>query len=289
MEMEMGRIVLLIIATILVLVWIIVAIKSADTYVDLIDSIDPEKFRYPDIFCVGFSIMQFLKLDSKSKKARNRIKEIAEVKGKQFAEYHYYVINGAKWSYGATLFVIFALFAAMANSVLALFFGGLLSWLVMWYVDEVFNDQLEERRDQLISDLPQMLSKMTLLVNSGMMVREAWKKISASSDRALYKEMQLTVLEMQNGVTEVEAYKNFADRCSIKEIRKFSATMTQSLQKGNSEIALFLKSMADEMWEEKKHMVKRKGEAANSKLLIPTAMIFIGILLLIMVPAFSGL
>lgn len=289
MAVEIGRIVLLIIATILVLVWIIVAVKSADSYSDLIDSIDPEKFRYPDIFCVGFSIMQFLKLDSKSKKARSRIKEIAEVKGKQYAEYHYYVINGAKWSYGATVFVMVAIFAAMANSVPALFFGAVMSWLIMWYVDELFNDELEERRELLVSDLPQMLSKMTLLVNSGMMVREAWKKIAASSDRPLYKEMQLTVLEMNNGVTEVEAYANFADRCAIKEIRRFSATMTQTLQKGNSEIALFLKSMADEMWQEKRHMVKRKGEAANSKLLLPTAMIFIGILLLIMVPAFSGL
>ncbi len=289
MGIEVGRIVLLVIATVLVLIWIVLAIKNADTYRELTDSIDPEKFRYPDIFCVGFSIMQLLGIDSKSKKSRARVKEISEVKGKQFAEYYFYIINGARWSYGFTIFVIFAIFAAMANSPVALLFGGLLAWLLMWYVDELFNDQLEERRDQLLSDFPQMLSKMTLLVNSGMTVRDAWKRIASTSDRALYKEMRLTVLDMQNGMIEADAYNDFAERCSIKEIRRFSATMTQSLQKGNAEIALFLRSMADEMWEEKKHFVKRKGEAANSKLLIPTALIFIGILLLIMVPAFSGL
>lgn len=289
MSFENGQIVLSVIATVLVVAWIFLALKYDNTYRDLTDSVDPEKFKYPDIFCVGFAIMQILHIDSKGKKARERIKQISEVKGKHYAEYHYYIINGAKWSYGASLFVLFALFAAMANSVAALFFGLVFAWLIMWYVDELFNDELEERRDQLISDLPQMLSKMTLLVNSGMVVRDAWKKVADSGDRALYKEMQLTVREMQNGVTEIEAYKNFAERCSIKEIRRFSATMTQSLQKGPREITLFLKSMADEMWEEKKHMVKRKGEAANSKLLIPTALIFIGILLLIMVPAFSGL
>nr|WP_027871386.1 type II secretion system F family protein [[Eubacterium] cellulosolvens] len=289
MGIETGHFVLLVIATLLVVLWVFWAVKNEDTYKELTDSINPETYRYPDIFCVGFSIMQMLGIDSKSKKARARIKEIAEVQGKQYAEYHFYVINGAKWSYGFTVFVIFALFAAMANSVLALFFGALLAWLLMWYVDERFNDKLEERREQIIFDFPQMLSKMTLLVTSGMMVRDAWKKIASHSDRALYKEMQLTVIEMQNGVTEVDAYKNFADRCSIKEIRRFSATMVQSLQKGNGEIALFLRNMADEMWNEKKHLVKRKGEAANSKLLVPTAMIFIGILLMIMVPAFSGL
>ena len=170
-----------------------------------------------------------------------------------------------------------------------LFIGLILAWLIMWYVDELLNDQLEERHDQLLADFPQMLSKMTLLVNSGMVVRDAWNKIAENGDRALYKEMRLTVMEMKNGVTEAEAYMHFADRCSMKEIKRFSATMVQSLQKGNSEIAVFLKNMSDEMWEEKKHMVKRKGEAANSKLIVPTALIFIGILVMIMVPAMSGL
>lgn len=287
--MELGRILLLLIATVLAVVWCVLAIKNEDLYKHLTDSIDPKKYRYSEIFCVGFSLMQLTGFDSKSKKARARIKEIAEVEGKQFAEYHYYIINGAKYTYGYTILVIFAVLSAFTYSVTTLLLGGILVWLVMWYVDEVFNDKLEERKNQLLADLPQMLSKMTLLVNSGMMVRDAWKKIAEASDRALYKEMQMTVLEMQNGVTEIEAYKNFADRCAIKEIRRFSATMTQTLQKGNSEIALFLKSMADEMWEEKKHLAKRKGEAANSKLLIPTAMIFVGILIMIMVPAFSGL
>lgn len=62
--------------------------------------------------------------------------------------------------------------------------------------------------------------------------------------------------------------------------------MIQNLLKGNEEIAYFLKEMSDEMWEEKKHLAKRKGEAANSKLLIPTVMIFVGILGMIMIPAF---
>lgn len=47
----------------------------------------------------------------------------------------------------------------------------------MWYVEELMNDKLEAKRDELLADLPQMLSKMTLLVNSGMVVREAWKKL----------------------------------------------------------------------------------------------------------------
>lgn len=287
--MSIGRIILLIVATIAVAIWCVLAIKYEQTYAEITESIDETKYRYPELFCIGFAIMRFLKINTSGKQARKRIKEIAEVQGKKYAEYYYYIINGAKWTYGLTVLVLFALLGAMGNSGIALFFGLVLSILLMWYVDETMNDQLEQRRDDLLTDLPQMLSKLTLLVNSGMVMRDAWVKVAEGEDRILYQEMRITAQEMQNGVSDYEAYRNFADRCSIKEIRRFSSTMMQNLQKGNSEIAFFLKEMSNEMWEEKKHLVKRKGEAANSKLLIPIGMIFVGILIMIMVPAFMNM
>lgn len=287
--MEAARIMLLVIATILVVLWIVLAVKNTSVYEPVTSSIDPEKYRYPELFCVGFSIMSFLKINTKSKKARKRIKEIAEIQGKKYAEYHFYVISGAKWTYGFTILTFFAVLGALGNSVLAMLFGIVLAGMMMWYLEELMNDQLNERRDELLADMPQMLSKLTLLVNSGMIVREAWSKVAYGGNRELYKEMQAAVQEMHNGVSDLEAYRNFADRCAIKEIRRFSSTMIQNMQKGNAEISYFLKEMADEMWEEKKHLVKRRGEAANSKLLLPIGMIFVGILVMIMVPAFINM
>ena len=41
------------------------------------------------------------------------------------------------------------------------------------------------------------------------------------------------------------------------------------------------------MWEVKKNEVKQKGEKANSRLLLPMMLIFIGILIMILVPVFQ--
>lgn len=287
--MDVSRMFILGFATALVFLWIFLANKYENTYATLVNSIDPEQYKYPELFCIGLAIMKFLKIDSKSKRSRKRIKEIAEVQGKRYAEYYFYVINAAKWTYGFTVLVLMTLLGAMGNEPMAVLLGIVLAFLVMWYVEELLNDKLEGRRDELLADMPQMLSKMTLLVNSGMVVREAWKKTAEGGDRELYKEMRQTVAEVQNGITEIDAYRNFAERCSIKQIRRFTSTMIQNMQKGNAEISYFLKELSDEMWEEKKHLVKRKGEAANSKLMIPTTMIFIGILIMIMVPAFLNL
>lgn len=284
--MDKGRIILLILATVLTFAWIVLANKYEKVYRPIIRSIDPEQYKYPELFTVGFALMKFFRVDSKSKNGRRRVKEISEVQGKQYAEYYYYVINAEKWAYGFTVLVLFCILGAMGNQPMALLLGAVMSFLVMWYIEELLNDKLEERRDALLADLPQVLSKLTLLVNSGMTLREAWKKVAYGGDRVLYQEMQTTVNDMQNGLSEIESYRNFADRCAIKQVRRFASTMIQNMTKGPAEISYFLKDMSDEMWEEKKHLAKQKGEAANSKLLIPTAMIFIGILVMIMVPVF---
>ena len=68
--MEMGRIIMLILATVMVLAWIILATRYEKMYAGMVRSIDPKEYKYPELFCVGFALMKFLKIDSKSKRAR---------------------------------------------------------------------------------------------------------------------------------------------------------------------------------------------------------------------------
>jgi tight adherence protein C len=187
------------------------------------------------------------------------------------------------------MLAVFSVLAALADSLVLLGVGVLLAFLAVYYVEEQINNKLSDRKEELLSDFPQVLSKLTLLINSGMVVRDAWNLVAKSGTSTIYREMQETTVEFQNGVTEIEAYSNFAARCGIKEIRKFASTMVQNLQKGNAELVFFLKDMTDEMWEEKKNLCKRKGEAANAKLIIPTGMIFLGILALIMLPMLQAM
>jgi len=122
-----------------------------------------------------------------------------------------------------------------------------------------------------------------------MVMRDAWKKVALGGERELYKEMQMTVQDLENGIPEVDAYIGFANRCNVKEIRKFAATLTQNLKKGGSEMTMFLNDMSKEMWETKKMTVKKKGDKAASQLLIPTTIIFVGILILILVPMLASM
>ncbi len=276
-------------ATVLTVGWFVLNRRYKESFTEVIGSIDGEEYRYPELFFVGFGIMHAVHYNMNTKQARKRIHEIAEITGKKYAQYYFYVTRGAELTYAYLALMGMTVLSMVAGSTLLAGLGILLAALAAMYMEQELDNKLSERRDALQADFPQVLSKLALLVNSGMVMREAWNKVAESGAGVMYEEMKVTMQEFQNGVTEVEIYRNFAERCGLKDIRRFSSTMVQNLQKGNAELAFFLREMADEMWEEKKHLAKRKGEAANSKLMLPTACIFLGILIMIMVPAFANM
>ena len=273
---------MLIPVTVLAVCWIVLALKYEDKFKEITATIDSSEYFMCELFHIGFQIMQIIRYDMKSERARRKIKMMAE-------EYHYFVLIGGQITYLYTAVTGILLIALLANEPMAVLFGIVLAGLFVWYLSETFKDKLTARREKILSDFPQVLSKLTLLVNSGMLLRDAWNLTAEQGNSVLFEEMRQTALQMANGVPESTAYYEFAERCGVKEIRKFSSMIIQGLEKGGSDLTKFLKDMSEEMWMEKKNLVKQKGEKANAKLLIPTTIIFIGILLMIMAPVLTGL
>ena len=280
---------MLIPTTAAVLFWVILALRYEEKFEEITSSIHSDEYYLSELFFIGFQIMEIIHFNIKSDSSRKKIKLMSEVYGKKYAEYYYYVSVGGKITYVVTVLPVIFLLALLANNPVALLFGAILAVIFVWYMNESFKDKLTVRREEILAQFPQVLSKMTLLVNSGMLLRDAWNLIANQSDTVLFQEMQLTAAQLENGVSEVEAYREFAERCGIKEVRKFASMVIQGLEKGAAELTMFLKDMADELWMEKRNMVKQKGEKANSKLLVPTVIIFIGILFMIMAPIVTGL
>ena len=120
-------------------------------------------------------------------------------------------------------------------------------------------------------------------------MKEAWEKVAYTGESELYKEMQRVCVNMHNGMSEVDAYTEFGSRCTSPEIKKFTSTMVQGLIKGNRELAEMIKQQSREIWEAKRHRVKQQGEKAASKLLIPICIMFIGVIIMIIIPIFANL
>lgn len=275
--------------TLLVVLWVMLYLRYSSQYDVMIAAIDKKQFFLPEIFFIGFGFMDMFKVNLKTEAGRKKEKKIAEIYGEKYAEYYHNCIVGGQITYALTVAPLGLFIGAMTNDMTFAILVVAAAAALIVYLDIEVSSAVERKHDEILSDYPEILSKLTLLVNAGMVIREAWTKVAYTCDRAMYKEMQLTSEEMNNGVSELDALHNFAQRCSVKEIRKFTSILSQNIQKGGSELTMSLRYMNEESWEEKKQWAKRKGETAGTKLMIPLMIMFVGILFMIIVPIFSNM
>lgn len=272
------------IGTLLTALWVLLYMKFNKQFDDIIPAIDKKTFMLGEAYFIGFGIISIFKINLRSERGRKKEKKISEVYGERYASFYHYVILGGQITYALTFAPIGFFLGAITNDAAVSFLGILAAVALVLWLDMNVNNAVTKRRDEILSDYPEMLSKLTLLVNAGLVLREAWAKVGETAERPLYAEMKQTTEDIRNGVADVDAIYNFAQRCAVKEIRKFASVLTQNIKKGSSEMTASLRYMATEAWEEKRHAVKRKGAAAGQKLLIPIMIMFVGVLILIMVP-----
>ena len=155
--------------------------------------------------------------------------------------------------------------------------------LVYAMYDEI-SDQVKKRRIAISRQFPNVVSKLALLTTAGMIMNRAWREAAESGEGELYDEMRKTADELDSLVSPDAAYSSFIDRCCTKETTKLASAIMQNHSKGNAEIAVLLKRMAEEAWTERKNLAKRDSEAANAKLMIPTMLLFGSVMIMLMVP-----
>ena len=155
----------------------------------------------------------------------------------------------------------------------------------------------KERKQQMISDYPEIINKLTLLLGAGLIVRRAWKKMVDDYEeqkerwgtRHAYEEMKQTMYEMESGISEAESYERFGRRCNIQEYMKLGALLSQNLRKGTKGLSQILKIEAIQAFEERKARAKRLGEEAGTKLLLPMFLMLSVVLIIVIVPAFLSI
>ena len=170
--------------------------------------------------------------------------------------------------------------------------GTVLVLVLVYAMYDELSDLVRKRRSSIIRQFPNVVSKLALLITSGMIMDRAWKETAFSQETELYIEMRKTSQELDNLVSPESAFSNFINRCNTKESAKLASAIMQNLSKGNAEIGRLLKDMAREAWQERRHTAKRDAEKANSKLMIPTMLLFLAILVMLMVPVamnFTGI
>lgn len=274
------------VATVLAVFYLLMLLQGTQKYGAMMEVLDdPFKVCY----CAGGAILDVVHYTYSGKYAQKMMRRCRILYGEKYAEFYFRVNMAQKVSMGILTLIIGMIITVLYGEMMILVLAVGAAGGIVYYYETTIMDEINRREDDISNDFPEVLSKLALLVNAGMIMGEAWNKVAYTGEGVIYQEMQNAVDEMENGVSEVEAILNFSSRCDVEMVTKFSSTLVQNLSKGNSELVLFLRQFSNESWVEKKQNARRKGEEASSKLLFPIALMFVGLLIMICVPIFTGI
>nr|MCR5330625.1 hypothetical protein [Lachnospiraceae bacterium] len=163
--------------------------------------------------------------------------------------------------------------------------------------------QVRLREKEMISDYPDIISKLSLLLTAGMTSRAAWEKIcidytktknerkagNKKTERYAYEEMVRTLSQMNLGRSESEAYEDFANHCRVALYQRLGSLLSKNLRRGSREMIGLLQAEAENAMEDRRQSVRQKGEEAGTKLLLPMFGMFGIVMAIVIVPAISSM
>lgn len=270
----------------------VILLLTSGEFEEYIRPLDKNEFMLPEIYGVGFKVMKLFKTEFKSRTALQLRENATILYGERYADYYMRVLYAQRISIVYLSFAVGCGLCALAegtDKLLLLMVVLAVCGAFYYYFLTLPATQVKERSIRFVNEFPNAVSTIALLVNSGMILREAWREVSMSAETELYLEMRKVNEEIDNGVAEMDALYNFGNRCVTPEIKKFTAFIVQGLEKGSRDLAIALRNQTDEMWELKKQNTLKQGELASSKLMIPLMVMFIGILVMVMGPIMTNL
>ncbi len=267
-------------------------ILAGRRYDKFLKPVDKKKYPFKKLMPAALYILDITGYKFASKYDRERLIKISQISGRKYAKYYLKIHWANKIVYAMFGLVLVSLGCTTAevDAMYAVF--SIVLILIAFYLPDIeLKERIKKRRLMIQIDFPEFLNKLTLLVNAGMTVSKAWEKIAMDNtkDRPLYEELNMTLSYMAAGMSERQAYEDFAKRCGIPEVTRSISVILQNLRKGNADLVSMLRLQAGECWDMRKNTAKKLGEEASTKMLLPLMLMFISILIIVTAPAILAL
>ncbi len=262
---------------------------SRGRYIELLTSQEAKEYKLSRGMEPALRVLELVRYRYIGKYDRKISKLLMELYGAKGTDKHLTLYYGEKLTLSYLVLLLGTLFGIAAKDVGAgyIFFVLLLPPGVFLLYDKELQNKLKRRTNSIRADFPDLVTTLVLLINAGMTIHRAWEKICTETKKnsPLFEELRITYLQIQGGKGEAEAYEEFARRCKVKEVTKFVSLIIQNLKKGSGDLIPLIRLQAEECWELRKMRAKQLGEEASAKLILPMMIMFVGILIIVILPA----
>lgn len=268
----------------------LVQMNRGKRYDRALENLDGMEYPFCALYTVGFAWSAAGPLPFQGKTAARLKQEAGLLYEAKYADYY----ANIAWVQSITLvhlllaltFLFAGLFYANCGFVLAVglflsVFAGVCSLTGM-------KNKVSARREACEGQLAEVVSTMAVLLNSGMVLRDVWALVSESGSGEIHELMRTATENMKNGMSESDAIYHFGRLSDSGELKKFTSAMLQSMEKGGAELVGFMQQQSSELWNVKRQKMLQSGEKAATKLLLPTLLIFVGVIIIVITAAFAG-
>lgn len=148
------------------------------------------------------------------------------------------------------------------------------------------------REKSLMLDYSELVSGFLVLTGAGYPPGRALKRLLENARKRqncispVYEEIEITVNQMETGLSELRAYGEFGRRCGLHCYVKFASLLESSLQTGGKNLRQLLNEEVESAFLQRKELARRQGEEASTKLLFPMFLMLGVVMVMVAAPAF---
>lgn len=172
----------------------------------------------------------------------------------------------------------------------------LLAWILPFAILPLGRIELKQKEKERLREItlrfPFLIEKLTVYLGAGLSLTEAWNRIpmgtrmSPSLDKdPLTEEVEVTRIQIRNGMPLQEALQEFGGRIPNADIRKLAGMLSRNLRRGDDYLLDRLTELNQNAWESYRKEVRIRSEETETKMLLPMILLLLVVLLLVMAPA----
>ena len=169
-------------------IWIFFYIKGKSN-AQLFETLDPKEYPLKDLYFIGYAVTETIGYKYNSKSDRKLRKSLDVLYTAKYVDYYLRVVYAQRITFALTMLVIAFMLYGFSDEIAALFIGLMFSGLAYYYFGTLAEKRIEERSEEMLIDFSEVVSKLALMTNAGMILREAWEEISKTGESSLYLEM----------------------------------------------------------------------------------------------------
>lgn len=209
---------------------------------------------------------------------------------KNYSEYYARIIWAQVISFAHACLAFFFVLAGVLTDMSGFlgFIGVVACALSVYYFFTFTGEKIKTRTNECEKEFPNAISKLALIVNSGVILHESWEMVAFGNKGTLYEMMQSSCEQMRNGVSEIDAIYEFGQKTNSDDIKKFTSALLQSIERGGGDLPQFLANQSSELWATRRQTMLQKGEKAAGALLMPIALMFLGVMMIVLAAAMQS-